>query len=67
MKTFPNALGHVEAAPTPVGQPCVACRVPIKDGDVGVLMPHIDVDGVTEEPWHRRCFLASIGIYVADA
>lgn len=67
MKTFPHALGHVEATPTPVGQLCVACKVAIKDGDVGVVMPHVGADAVTEEPWHRKCFLASIGIDVGDA
>ena len=67
MKTFPNAQGYAEATPTPVGQPCIACKVLIKDGDIGVVMPHMSLTAVTDEPWHRKCFLASLGIYVADA
>lgn len=63
MKTFPDAWGRIEAVTaTPVGVACLACKVPIQEGDVGLVMPHVGSTAVTEQPWHRSCFLAALGI-----
>ena len=46
---------------TPVGQPCLRCEVPIKEGDQGWLIPYAPATGYPHlAPWHRACFLASI-------
>lgn len=54
--------GHV---PTPVGQPCMHCREPIKLGDQGLI--HTVVHEVregqarfTREPTHLDCYLRTI-------
>ena len=65
---FPTAWGRLEAVTeTPIGVPCPACKVPIQDGDVGLVMPHMDLTGTTEQPWHRTCFLDALGIDVKHA
>ena len=68
MKTFPNAWGRItEVTATPVGVMCLACNVPIREGDVGLVMPHMGPTEVTEQPWHRSCFLAAMGVDVGRA
>lgn len=53
-----------EHVPTPVGSPCLRCREPIREGDQGLVKPHIrDCGGQwvgTIEPLHIECFLRSI-------
>lgn len=63
MKFFPK--GHtpptLEAVDTPVGAICPACNKPIEKHDRGFIIPHVE-DKVTERPWHRACFLFTIGV-----
>lgn len=48
-------------APVPVGQPCLACSLPIEEDDQGFLIPYAPETGYPHlAPWHRSCFLASI-------
>jgi hypothetical protein len=47
----------VPHAPTPVGQPCLFCPVPIATGDRGYLIP--SVDGAYR-PAHRDCLMVSV-------
>lgn len=48
-------------APTPTGQLCFRCKVPIKDGDQGLLIPYAPMTGEPSlEPWHRLCFMREI-------
>lgn len=65
MKIFGRTIGCGTCIPqvdTPVGEACLRCGVPIKAGDVGILMPHtLDLDCV-EKPWHISCFRAALGI-----
>ncbi len=44
-------------APTPVGEPCAWCEVPIADGDRGVITPCLMADELPKSlPWHRECY-----------
>lgn len=63
MKVFPTAWGQpdFETVPTPK-EPCVVCEQSFLPTDLGVLIPHHDDNGVVDRPWHRDCFLASLGI-----
>jgi hypothetical protein len=46
---------------TPVGQPCVHCGEPIRDGDQGVVMPCGEADGSWRvAPLHVECHLRMI-------
>lgn len=50
---------------TPVGQPCMRCREPIKLGDQGLVHPHVhEVIGghvaYSMEPIHVACLVRSI-------
>lgn len=57
----PDDEASVPQAPTPVGQPCLDCQVPIAEGDQGLLIPFQRASGeVTIEPHHRRCFLRQV-------
>lgn len=48
---------------TPVGDLCVYCQAVIAQGDRGFMVPHVTERGpVIEKPWHRDCFLFSIGV-----
>lgn len=48
-------------APTPTGQLCFDCKIPIKDGDRGFLIPYLPADGApTVEAWHFRCFARGV-------
>ncbi len=61
MKRFgPNWGRDLEEVPTPVGAPCFYCEEPIVEGDLGVVMPFMDVDGDKEVAEHRECLLRSI-------
>ena len=52
------ATEGAEQAPTPIGQPCGWCTVPIQDGDRGFLLGHVAADGTAAaQPWHRECLL----------
>ena len=55
-----------ELCATPVGEPCIRCSKPIKDGDLGVIMPFsggtIDKPIESEVVYHRACLLDSMGI-----
>jgi len=66
----PRKWGSEEIAqtPTPIGEPCLSCKIPIFASDFGVTMifhPSANHDG-TEEigrcAYHRSCFLDNIGI-----
>lgn len=69
MKAFPTTWGNIRVAvATPIDTPCLGCKVPIKDGDVGIVLPHVSAEGsYAEEPWHRQCFLDALGITVGHA
>lgn len=44
---------------------CFACEGEIKAGDRGFVLAHVDeFKGVARQPWHRDCFLQSLGISV---
>lgn len=46
---------------TPVGQPCLACEVPLVEGDRGLLIPYAPERGYPHlAAWHHGCFLESI-------
>jgi hypothetical protein len=48
-------------APTPAGTACTWCKVPIADGDQGVIVPCVLAEGQVDMlPWHRECWLRSI-------
>jgi hypothetical protein len=48
-------------APTPVGELCLDCDKPIRDGDQGLLIPFAPTDRAPYmAPHHRRCFIRSI-------
>lgn len=50
-------------APTPVGRPCLFCRVPIAEGDQGILMWHLTPpDKQDRVPAHLKCFLRDVGV-----
>lgn len=57
----PDDEASVDQAPTPVGDPCLDCDVPIAEGDQGVIFPYAPADGPPRMgAHHRRCFLRSI-------
>ena len=45
---------------TPVGEACLHCEEPIRDGDPGMLMPHFDGESARERPYHRECMLRGV-------
>lgn len=48
---------------TPVGEICPGCQKPIREGDVGMLIPNIGLaDAVKLGAYHRNCFLRLVGI-----
>ena len=71
MKIFGRSVGCGNCIPsvdTPIGETCARCSVPIKAGDVGIVMPHMGAGvqfgthAVEELPWHIACFRAALGI-----
>ena len=46
--------------PTPTGQPCVECMVPIIDGDQGVVIPYVHRGGWEMTNYHLPCFLSTV-------
>lgn len=53
--------------PTPVGEPCFDCKVPIVDGDEGLLIPGgaVGPDGgivYVIDAWHIACFRRGLGV-----
>lgn len=56
-----DADSGVLCVETPVGQPCLDCGKPIVDGDQGLVIPCMHIDGPTTlEPHHRKCFLFGV-------
>ena len=51
----------IPAIETPVGDACAYCSVPIKAGDIGVVMPHV-AEVVIDKPWHIACLRTALGI-----
>lgn len=47
-----------EHCPTPVGERCARCLLPIGEREQGLIIPHLFA-GVTQRPWHLLCFLHS--------
>lgn len=43
----------------PVGRACLGCGRDVEEGDCGFLIPLV-AEVVSEEPWHRGCFLRTI-------
>lgn len=62
--SFPNH--DPERVPIPVGEPCLYCGVLFKDGDAGVVMPHMG-ETVSDKPWHIQCLRKSLGVEGASA
>jgi hypothetical protein len=65
MKIFGRAIGCGGCIPeiaTPVGDACLRCGLPIKEGDVGFVMPHMTEEVTVERPWHLACFRLALGI-----
>jgi len=47
------------------GHECFACKRDLHEGDRGFVVAHVDaLEGVARLPWHRDCFLQSLGISV---
>ncbi len=47
--------------PTPVGEGCAHCTVPLEDGDRGMLIPCLTAHGGAQLlPWHRECSMRSV-------
>lgn len=42
--------------PTPVGEECLHCCKVFVDGDQGLTVPHVAVEGVTLRSIHIKCF-----------
>jgi hypothetical protein len=66
VKVFGRSIGcgHcITEVATPIGEPCLSCNVAIKEGDVGLIMPHVG-ETVEEKPWHITCFRLALGIQV---
>jgi hypothetical protein len=65
-----------EVTETPVGVRCPVCNEPIREGQLGFLIPcsAVVVDGKVrslmaegiEVPWHRLCFLRHVGLPEAE-
>lgn len=57
---------HFELVPTPVGEACLHCKVPVRIGELGVILPFsggtIEKPIETEAVYHRECLLRSMGI-----
>lgn len=54
------ATDDARQVPTPVGEECIGCGLPVEDGDRGFLMGRLGADGSTAEvPHHRECQIAS--------
>lgn len=58
------AVEGARRAPTPVGQPCADCTMPIADGDQGFLIPRAsrtaDERRPASQPWHRECLMRTV-------
>lgn len=54
----------MERTSVPVGEPCLKCGEPIKENEQGYMIPalHETADGFIDEPWHRVCFMKSLGL-----
>lgn len=52
-------------APTPVGELCRWCGMPVADGDKGLLLGHLKQDGSPGVvPCHRECLFADVSGHV---
>lgn len=49
-------------APTPIGETCCRCWKPIRFGERGLLVPHLEPTGFVERPWHLPCWLDELGL-----
>lgn len=65
MKIFGRSVGCGHCIPsvdTPVDEVCMRCGILIKEGDVGVIMPHVGEKETVDRPWHIACFRLALGI-----
>lgn len=46
--------------PTPVGDACLHCAERFVEGDAGVVMMHVGLDGGALRAQHRECFLRGV-------
>jgi hypothetical protein len=68
VKIFGRTIGCGTCIPsidTPIGDACMRCDVPIKAGDVGIVMPTMGPGvlfghAVEERPWHLACFRTAL-------
>jgi len=73
MKWFGESWGapvneSAEHVDTPVGWPCVYCRIMIVEADAGFITPYIsDEEDVDEVAFHHECFLKDLGIALVVA
>lgn len=51
---------NTEHTATPLGVPCFLCKVPIKYGDQGVVLPYCSSGASALVPEHLKCFLESV-------
>jgi hypothetical protein len=52
----------VDEASSPVGEDCLLCHEPIREGQRGVLLVFSDEKGSRYVPEHIDCFCRSLGI-----
>jgi hypothetical protein len=46
--------------PVPVGETCGSCETPVKPGEWGQLVPHVEKRGVTIRPIHGECLVRDV-------
>lgn len=59
---WPN-VPHAEDAhfvEPPLGELCLTCNEPIREGEAGEIMPMIAEEGTTLHPVHRECLILRI-------
>lgn len=56
----PERFDGDELVDIPIGVPCAYCDEPITERDVGVIMPYLDREGMSEKPWHWECEMRQV-------
>jgi hypothetical protein len=48
--------------PTPVGEPCMECARLIREGEQGLTLPHVALEGSFLIHEHIACFRRAVGV-----